>query len=60
MIVGDQSPALVLAHAIDTGETFAIFDEERHGYDAMFVDTFDPGELDRRIAEHPLVIDAES
>ncbi|MDR4532852.1 hypothetical protein [Glutamicibacter sp. PS] len=59
VIVGEQSPALVLTHAIDTGETLTIFDEGGHGYDTMFVDIFDPGVLDSRTARHPLVIDAE-
>ncbi|MHA7156424.1 hypothetical protein ACX8Z7_00065 [Glutamicibacter endophyticus] len=59
VIVGDQSPALVLAHAIDTGETLTIFDEGRHGYDAMFVDTHDPAELDGRTADQRLLISAE-
>ncbi|MHC6176620.1 hypothetical protein [Glutamicibacter endophyticus] len=31
MNIGDQSPALVLARTIDTGETLSIFDEDAAG-----------------------------
>lgn len=50
LIVGDETPSLVVARAVDTGEEIVIFDEGRHGYNAMFVDEHDPAVLDARQA----------
>ena len=51
LIVGDEVPALVVARAVDTGEEVVLFDGGRHGYDAMFVDEYDSGNLDERRAD---------
>jgi len=48
LIVGAETPSLVVARAADTGEEIVIFDEGRHGYNAMFVDEHDPAVLDAR------------
>ena len=50
LIVGDEAPSLVVARAVDTGEEIVVFDEGRHGYNAMFVDENDPAVLDAREA----------
>ncbi|NQD41591.1 hypothetical protein [Glutamicibacter halophytocola] len=53
LIVGDEVPALVVTRAVDTGEEVVLFDGGRHGYNAMFVDEYDPGDLEARQAETP-------
>ena len=35
-----EDPVLVVAIAADSGEEFVLFDESRHGYNAMFCDEF--------------------
>lgn len=44
------TPALVVAIAVDTGEEVILFDGARHGYDAMFVEEFDPEVISARAA----------
>lgn len=35
-----EIPSLVVAVAVDSGEEFVLFDESRHGYNAMFCDEY--------------------
>ncbi len=51
LIVGDEVPSLVVAQAVDTGEEIVIFDESRHGYNAMFVDEYNHAVLAARRAQ---------
>ena len=48
IIDGDEAPGLVAARDPESGETFVIFDNGRHGYNNLFCDEHDPAELEHR------------
>ena len=48
IVDGDEVPGLVAARDPESGETFVIFDNGRHGYNNLFCDEHDPAELEHR------------
>lgn len=48
IVDGDEAPGLVVARDPESGETFVIFDNGRHGYNNLFCDEHDPSELENR------------
>ena len=48
IVDSDEAPGVVAARDPESGETFVIFDNGRHGYNNLFCDEHDPAELEHR------------